>query len=319
MTAKVRSTANFLAFSRTRPGFALALVLWAVAFLGAIGIAVNENVRLSQSTAGNRNGLIKARWIAEACGAFALAEIDSLLAKDVPYARNSMTWWRLDEMMRSSSTDEATRCMLSARPEPGGIDLNAADTNQLSRTFRIFGIDGERAASLARDIVQWRADFTGTELNRFSNPSELHRISNYDELPRDVRRQIQMAVTTEPTPYPLLNGNESAFRALPGVEPEAVSALIDLRKEGGGVPDDSLQRLLSIANLASRLHGAAQDSIVAHQRELLSLTSVGPEGWIIELRVPFAAERGNVATYNLSVTLRRSVARAVVVQQRSWP
>jgi general secretion pathway protein K len=202
-------------------GFALVAVLWLVALLSLIAVAVLSMARNNSRLA--ENLLDRARLEAEVDAAVNL-QILELLKGQIQASR-----LRGSTSRRNVSRDEI---VVSLRDEAGKIDLNAAPEAVLAAVFANCGISVGQSAAFAKKIATWRTDPQqgGIEVHRFETVSDLRNVIDIDA------RQFA-AVTPSLTVYSgLVTADERTAEApvllaLPQMAPDKVNSILEHRKK----------------------------------------------------------------------------------------
>jgi len=155
---------------RSRPGFAVMLVLWLIVLLGALCSGVVMGARSSSLLAANYRAQVVARYAAESGLTVAVAALEDSLAKFVDgTARRSY----LNQLDRALGTNAElslgdARCALTLVDVGTRLDVNFADAESLTTLFAYF-TDAIDAASVAAAV---------RELGPLQNIDELQRLAD---------------------------------------------------------------------------------------------------------------------------------------------
>lgn len=301
-----------------RRGFALLVVLWLVVALTSVGLAYSASGRTAISSTHNRSNLLRAAWLAEGCAAQLQSATTEALRNEEPVAA-AEAWDELDDFLDGSHrpTDE---CELTLRPAGGGINLNDADPEPLARLVRRLVSDPARADSMIDALLDWRDTDEdhrafGAEIawyrghahtiprnDSIADPLELELVRGYEG-----RSDLLALVTTEPGRIAINHVPEEVLAILPGMSPEAVSRMLDLRSRG--------ERVADLAVLAESLSPSGR-AVMAHEFAVLArMTTVEPDAWILTSRVRSGHP---TVTAVLELRLVRAGGRVAVVRRRSW-
>jgi hypothetical protein len=300
---------------RSRPGFALLLVLWMLVGVAAIGLGLVSTARSTLASSTNRVLLARGAWRAEGCLARARALIDDTLRSPTNVA--DAAWRSVDSVIAFSQI--IAGCNLEARPAGIALDVNDATAEQLTLALQSTGVRAEHADSIADAILDWEdADDTprlaGAESAWYRAHSEpLPRngpIAARNELllVRGVRSVPGVDSLFDIEPGRILIGRApiAILAGLPGFGPEAVARASAL---GVVAPRDLLE-------FSSLLSPKARAELLAQFPALQKVVTFSPDAWIITSR---ASVGRPAVTSTIEVRLVRSGPRAAVVRRRSWP
>ncbi len=131
--------------SRQR-GFALLLVLWGLALIAAIALAIGQTVRSEALIARNAVDNAEARHAAEA--GFELGVARLIAARSQPGAAFFGEPWQVDFA--------EAQLEIRIRDEGGKVDLNAAPPELILRLLLVLGVPAAEAEHLADAILDWR-------------------------------------------------------------------------------------------------------------------------------------------------------------------
>lgn len=234
--------------ARGQKGIAFLIVLWVIALVailmgGFAVIARTENLQARHLLDSTR-----ARYAAEAgihLAAYALRRNDPL------------TRWVPDGRPYTLSIDGA-KVTIKILDESGKIDINVARDEQLQRLFESIGLDMTKAAALTAAIIDWRdpddlVTLNGAEKSAyeqaglsygpqngpFTTVAEVQQVLGMDY---ELVRKLEPAITVfsgrgQPNP---MYAPQQALMAMPGMDADMASQLIDLRHQilpgsGGGI------------------------------------------------------------------------------------
>jgi len=298
-------------------GFALIAVLWMMVGLSTLALAGTLAARDAVSAATNRAELARASWAAEECLERARAAIAAELEEARDEGPDAPAWRGLDRAVAASPLVGA--CDLAMAPAGQLVDVNAADGDALRRLFRAAGSGAARADSLADALLDWRdADERPRPLGiEAAGYRALGRVPPRNGPLADARelagvRGFERAggaetlLGVEPGRVWLDRAPPAVLASLPGMTPEAVARLQQLRSSGGAPP---------LAVLADGLAPAARDALLRSYQELATLTTPVPDAWIVTARARSGTPPVVAA---VQVRLVRAATRAAVVRRRSW-
>lgn len=212
-------------------GFALLMVLWSLLLLSTIATGLNRDARDELRLA--RNGAASAR--AEALADAGVARAVYGLMDLRPEER-----WRGDDRPYGLALGGGT-VEMRVQDEAGLIDLNAAPEELLADLFAVLGVPEDRAADIARAIVERRA--SPESGGPFEAPEALEGLSG---LGRDLAARaapfltvVTRQRTADPTVAPV-----AVLQAL-GTDPKVIEATLAARARGE-TPAPSQRRLFRI-------------------------------------------------------------------------
>ena len=133
---------------------ALLVVLWTVALLVLMVIALSNSVQVEVRTATYRKE--SAQAYALACGGVETAIFEIAYPPTDDQKRSPMWTWRKGQM-DAVVPFKGGRARLQLVNEAGKIDLDRATADQLGRLFESQGLDHVQAQELAEAIVDWRS------------------------------------------------------------------------------------------------------------------------------------------------------------------
>ena len=311
---------------RRRRGFTLLAVLLALVGVSLLAGAATLGTRRFVAATANRVMLTRATWRARDCVARARAAIARVLDGDADPARLVRRWGSLDDSVAADpGVAAAAECNATLRSSGDRLDVNRATPAQIDRLLAALGVPLGAADSVRDAILDWRDADTiprpngaesawyATSHRRpprngpFAAPRELTLVRGVATLDRAARDGLLTAVTTDWTRVDLARAPPAVLASLPGITPEAIVAVAELRELGR----DSV----SLTSLAGAVRGFARDSIAAHYSELVGWTSDQPDAW--ELRAEGHAE-GFAGREVVELRLVLAGGRAAVVRERSW-
>jgi type II secretory pathway component PulK len=308
------------ALTHSREGYALISVLWILVGVSALALAANLAGREAVASARNRGDLSAAAWRAEACLERARAAIHDALAAGRNDPPGATVWGRMDREVAESSALAGMDCAVEMRAAGAALDVNAADHGTLRRLFMVLGRSPADADSLADALADWRdeddvprpfgAEAAWYRSMRRATPRngpladarELPRVRGFDALPG-----IDTLLSTEPGRVPLTHGAPAVVAALPGLGPEAVARLAELRMRG--------ERAADLAAFTQSLSPGARDEAGRRFSELVGAAVTEPEAWIVRARGGVGAPP---AVSVVEVRLVRAGSRAAIVRRRTW-
>lgn len=236
-------------------GFALVAALWAVTLLSTIALAVGLEQRSRRLAALNRVDEARASAAADAGLAHARAVLTRLAesaerATDVPDPGAVVDpWWHMPGM-RHDTVDLGDAWYSVSYEDPGArLNLNRADEEELGRLMIALRVDAREADLLAQRIMDWRdahdahrargaeqqhylaAAMPLLPTNRpFAAVAEVRHVLGmttelFDRLSSHLTVEGSGRIAVHAAPPEVL-------LALPGMTPEAVIALLRLRRDG---------------------------------------------------------------------------------------
>jgi len=194
-------------------GVALLLVLWVMALLAVIAVAVTADVRSDLKIARNRVDAAQARALAEGgvwWGIERLADAE---------ARKTL---RVDGTPYTVSLD-GRDIAVAIESEGGKLDINAASAEMFERLFIATGLPREQAARLALSIEDYRAGFRSRRPNvrPFTAIEEIRRVPGLG--PQAYARIAHfLTVETGAARVNPSTASREVLSALPGMTPRLI-------------------------------------------------------------------------------------------------
>lgn len=307
------------ALFRTRRGFALLAVLWVIVGLAALGVGDARVARTSLGTARNRTNGIVAAWRAAGCAEAARAATDAALNDS---ARDpAATWDTLDRVLATSNALRTAGCTVSATAAGDRLDVNNSDPEAIRATLIAAGVDPARTDSLTDAIVDWRDADTmprpaGAEARwyraagrpeptgvAFGDARELALVRGLE-----LDDSIRALLGTEPGRIVLDRAPLPVIAALPGMSPEAVARIAELRWRREQVRDP--------VRLGAALSDEARATLVRSYSALAQRLAPEPDAWMVTVT---AAAGSPPVAVSQELRLARAGRRAGVVRLRVWP
>jgi type II secretory pathway component PulK len=309
---------------KERHGFALLAVLWVIVGVSAIAAASLLVARQAVSAARNRVALTRARWEADDCIERARAVIDDALTDrgDVPRPVPG-GWTVLDRVVMASPAVTAASCDLTLRAAGTAVNVNTADAGQLTALLTALGINAVLTDSMVDALLDWRhADSLPRQFGAarpwynaahrpaprngpLANIDEVRLVRGFgpDVLPDSV---LDSVLTVEPGRIVWDRAPMVVLASLPGMTPEALGVIADLRLRGVSVGD--------VSTLGASLSSAAAQTLAARYADLERLATSEPDAWLLIAR----GHDGHspVVTATIEDRLVRAGTRAAVV--RRW-
>ncbi len=222
-------------------GVALLLVIWIMALLSVVALAITRDARTGARLARNLVASAQAQALADGGVWWALARMED--PKPEAHLRTDGTPYR--------TALGGAPIAVSVEDEGGKIDLNQGDPELLAGLFRALGYDGRAADGMAAAIAAFREDWQ----DRFARhgasalPGTPAAASDH-EVPFDTLEDLRRVPAIYPERYrriaPFLTVNSGSSRvnprtarrevllALPGIEPGSVDEFLAARRAGGG-------------------------------------------------------------------------------------
>jgi general secretion pathway protein K len=301
-----------------RRGFALIAILWLLVAMAALGLDDTVTTRDALATAQNRMNVTRAMWHAEACGDVVRATADNALEDTLASA--TAAWDTLDRSLVSIGT-ELPGCAVRARTAGDRLNVNDAGADALIAAFMADGVTEETADSLADALLDWRDADTvprprGAEAAwyrtagrvvptnmPFQDESEIRLVRGFEKAD-----SLIALLGVEPGGIVLDRAPLAVIASLPGMTPEAVAHIAELRWRGEPVGDVRL--------LGASLSEDARARLVAAYPDLVRMIATEPDAWIVritstsgkpaisvveELRLVRAARRAGVTRARLGL------------------
>lgn len=302
-----------------REGFALVSVLWILVGLSALALAANLAARDAVASATNRADLADASWRAAGCLERTRAAIAQALeaAADQP---GSPVWARMDRTVAESPLLAGSGCEVEMIAAGSRLDLNTAPEESLHRLLVGAGTSPATADSLVDAYADWRdADDVprprGAEGDWYRahtlrpprnapvmDARELALVRGFSVIPR-----LDTLVGVEPGRVPLAQAPAAVLASLPGMTPEAVARLLEMRARGEAVTD--------LAAFPAALSPGARDALLRRFSEFVGMAATEPDAWIVRSRMGVGTPP---AVRVVEVRLVRAAQRAAIVRRRTW-
>jgi general secretion pathway protein K len=301
-------------------GFALLSVLWILVGVSALAMGANLVARDAVAAARNRADLARARWHAEDCLERTRAAIAAELARGRDAGAAQGVWSGMHRAVASSALLADAACDIRMAAEGSTLDINSADEEILGRL--LFALSGSSATadSLRDALADWRdrddvARPHGAEREWYrraglplprdsalADPRELARIRGFDRY-----AGLDSLLGVEAGKLSLNHAPALVLAPLPGLTPEAVARLGDMKSRG--------EHLHELAALEGQLSPPARMALLASFAELATLVVLEPDAWIVTSR----ARAGTPpVTAALEIRLARAGERAAVLRRRTW-
>ncbi len=303
--------------SKNRRGFALVAILWLLVAMAALGLDDTVTTRDALATAQNRMNITRATWQAEACGEVVRATTDDALGDTLVSA--TAAWDTLDRSLASVAAS-LPGCVISSRAAGDRLNVNDADADALVAAFMADGIAEEKADSLADALLDWRdADSVprpgGAEIawyraagrvvptnSAFENEDEIRLVRGFE-----TADSLIALLGVEPGKIVLDRAPLAVIASLPGMTPEAVARIAELRWRGEPVGD--------VNTLAASLSEDARAKLVTAYPELTRMIATEPDAWIV--RITATSGKPSVSVVE-ELRLVRAARRAGVTRARVW-
>jgi len=300
-----------------RHGFALIVVLWVILGLSVLAFGASLAARSALAGTRNRAALTTAWWRADGCVERTRAAIADTIRR-LPPGGVMAFWDTVDRVIARSPYLRGTSCVIHMRASGAALDINRADAERLRRLFNVIGIRPARADSLIDALLDWRDTDTiprpnGAERgwyrahhrrvprdSAFGNVQELLRVRGFEHF-GDTLALFGVDGGLMPlshTPLPVL-------ASLPGLSPTVVTHIAQRRARGEWIPE--------LVALEGGLSADDHEQFLAHYQELMTLTSVVPETWMLTASV--TAGEPAVAGV-VTVQLGRAGTRVAVLGRR---
>jgi general secretion pathway protein K len=294
-----------------RRGVALLATLWLITALGTLAFAASLSARSAAAATRNRLAASRALWRAEGCAERVGAGMDRAL-------EDPAAWNRLD---RLAIVGRLARygCAGSLRAAGSAVDLNTATAERLHRLLIAIGHRPGAADSFSQAILDWRdADDVSRPLGRESGWYRRQVLPAPRNGPLAATGEAILAagvplqlgdslLSTEPGRTPINHASIPVIASLPGVGPEVLARLRNLRSRG-----ESVEQL---AGLAEGVSATARDALFARFAELSEVATTEPEAWILTLS---SSEGNPPVSVTLELRLARGDRRVALTRRRSW-
>ena len=308
----------------TRPGFALIAVLWIIAGVSALALAMNLAGREAVSAAQNRLNGARARWRAEGCLERARAAAADVLEGHATWAQGPASWETLDRAVLASPYVVDAHCDITIRSTGVALDVNSADVRAFDALFVAARLSVSTADSLSRAVIEWRGDDTSRveraavrawydaahriapRFGAFADVREMRRVRGFEEA-RAMVPALDSILTTEPGRINLARAPATVLASLPGMTPPLVARILALRSLGAPVTD--------LSTIAAGMAPDVQDSLTSHYLALRPMVTGQAEAWIVTARATDGT--APAVTGTVEVRFVRAGTRAAIVRRRT--
>jgi type II secretory pathway component PulK len=273
--------------ARSRPGVALATVLWTIAMAGVVAASIQLSTRDLSDAVENRVVLNRLRWQAYGCGEEVMAALVSVLSGPSydPVWRSK--WLGLGGDLPLIVSDGEESCELTARPggsrlsvralaEPGARRLAAAlgtsiDPQGLSAALRDWE-DADDLPTRAGGEQDWYLSRLRAVPRNDSVQSyeELRLVGEFSDWPR-----MESTLTLDDAPVAINVAPREVLAALPGFTLATASEVMVLRARGRF--PSTHQDLLNL------LSAPAAENILKNFAALTERSTLDPWEWEIEI------------------------------------
>lgn len=303
--------------ARRRHGFALVAVLWVLTVATVLSAATVLLGRGAYGAARNRTNAERAYWRAEECVAMTLALVDRALAA-ANESQRPRVWRTLDTAIDSMTATRADGCEVALRSFGSSLDVNSVSEATLLKFF-VHAAGETEGPALADAVLDWRdadseqrplgAESTWYEQNTRPGPrNDLFAADDELTLVRGLSNRADLLgfLTTSSSRTCLSTAPAAVLAALPGFTDDAVARVLADRADG--------RALLDLSTLMSRISRTAADSMAVHFEELVTTTTIEPQGWSLTAKVSVGWPAISIST---DVWFGRYADHAVIVRHRS--
>jgi general secretion pathway protein K len=265
---------------KRQAGMALLVVLWTVALLVLLVIALSNSVQVEVRTATYRKEAAQAYSLA--CGGVEAAILEIAYPPTEDQKHSPIWTWRQGQR-NGVVPFNGGRARLQLVNEAGKLDLDHVPAEQLERLFESQGLNPARAQELAEAIVDWRSpskdDLQEVDVSKseqrphhapFESMEEALRVpgmsrgilyggAEVDTMGK-VRRGLgaarDLSVRSGQAQLNINYASEAALRSVPGIDVDLAQAIIGQRKRepfktvgevndriSGSLPDEALPYL----------------------------------------------------------------------------
>lgn len=304
---------------RGREGFALLAALWILVGISALALTLALAGRDATHAARNRVALARARWRAADCAERARAVIaDAIAPPELREPGAAAAGWAVADLAVARSPLVPEACGVTVRAAGTRLDVNSADVETLARLFRAAGLAAFSADSLADAVADWRDDddlprSLGAERTSYAARGAFPPRNAPFEDVRELRRvrgwpaALDTLVDVDSARVDLNHAPPAVLASLPGMGPEAVSRLLELRARGDRVND--------LAAFPALLSEGARQSFEHAYAFLAPRVALEPDAWVVTSR---AADGEPAVGSTVEITLVRAATRVAVVRRKTW-
>lgn len=295
-----------------RGGFALVTTLWVIAAAATVMLATETLAADATHAANNRLSATRAFWRAYECAAYARAAIDAALSEgDDADAQRS---WRVLHRLIATAGES---CAVKLEAAGTRLDVNEASEEQISAVIRATSPD--HPGALTSSLLDWRdPDKVPRALGAEWEWYDAHgRPAPRDGPLADAREILLMRgfengafdslFTVGPARLSINTAPLAVLASVPGLSEEILTRVAEERANGRPIVD--------LLALAMRVSPRAERDLVAHYPEIIRLTTVDPDAWVLSA----VGSSGSPAiSVVIEIRLVRVGRRAAVLGWRSW-
>lgn len=304
----------------SRPGFALATVLWLLVVAGGLVATAFENGRDAIQASRNRSAIIEARWNARSCATWAFAALnEAYVASNVEEVRDAR-WAHMDSVPIDVHQRDQLACDVDVISGEARLDVTALTRRSLEAFLEASAVFPS-TPDAADGLADWidgdeEARPTGHEDDWYVSRS---RPRPRNAAPEDARELLfvrgwegaaslapQLAVSGG-FMLDISHASSEVLAAVPGFTPRLAAELVH-RRDLGWRPRET-RELLAVAS-ADEVTGL-RDAYSALEPVIL----LGPRSWIVSVAT-LPMEGSIVRREELRVV--RTAERLVVTGRRTW-
>jgi DNA uptake protein ComE-like DNA-binding protein len=263
--------------------------------IGALTFLTSAAAREAIATSRNRVALTQASWTAQACVADLRAVLsDSLLAQAPTVGGSALGVWNRADRIVGARSGEASPCELTLRAVGSRVDVNTANPQTLARLLHGIGLSQGKADSATTALTAQRP---------FVNARQIRLVRGLDHAPA----RLDSVLDVEPGAIALNQAPPEVLALLPGVTPEAIDAILEVRRRGASIN--------TFHELSEMLSPSARAAFDGAFPQLVSVVLLAPTAWIVTARSSTGVP---AVTAVVEVRLARGGSGTAVVRRRSW-
>jgi general secretion pathway protein K len=291
--------------------------LWVITIASMVALAGGLTGRNGINAARNRIQLERTFWIASGCARRAQAAVDAALAGALTLEDENLRWRTLGRALQRFRALDGSGCDLEMEAAGTRLSVNDASDDVIDRLLRALG-HGEEALSLVDALADWRdTDDTrrpsGAERDWYAGAgrlpprnaplADIRELSSVRGFER--RGTYDSVMTTDGERISLATAPMSVLLAVPGFTRETAERVVALQMSGTPLRDP--------LQLAGMISPTSRDELFAHYAEIVRITTVDPDAWILTSR---ASSGTPPSTVTLEWRMLRDQHRVIIGRTR---
>jgi type II secretory pathway component PulK len=289
-------------------------VLWVITVGTVVALTGALMGRNAVNAARNRIQMERAFWAASGCAHRVQARIDERLQSSSRIDDASLRWRTLDREIHGSPLVTDGGCDYSLEAAGSRLDINGSSNEMLARLLVSLGY-GDHAPEMIDALADWSDTDDirrplGAEREWYLAASRIPprngTLADISEVPRvrgfeDVKG-LDSVLSTEHGRVSLATAPATVLTSVPGFTRETAERIVELRDTGTPLSD-----LIQLPGMVSK---ASRDELLAHFAEIVRITTVDPDAWILTVRAQNGLPPSSVVVEWRMVRAGRRVAAA---------